>query len=387
MARAGATPPARRFRRYTAAVPRELLVRYPQLSPQSRILIARGALDRLGSRVRRATGARRVALVTDARVRRLYGRRAQASLEAAGIAVTTCLVPAGEAGKSARHLTRLWDAFAREGLSRRDAVVALGGGALSDVAGFAAASWLRGIPWVCVPTTVLAQVDASVGGKTGIDLRVGKNLAGAFHQPRAVIADPDTLATLPRRQVRAGLAEVVKMGMAVDAKLFRWVERQVVALRRGDPQALEEAVRRAVRAKVGVVARDEFEREGGPRTALNYGHTLGHAIEAAHGYRGILHGEAVAIGMRAAAALSERLAGLPARARLRHDALLDALGLPQRMPGTPFARLQRAMSRDKKAALGQVRWVLTPRMGHASVPRPIASRLVREIALQFGARA
>ncbi|HET9326535.1 MAG TPA: 3-dehydroquinate synthase [Candidatus Eisenbacteria bacterium] len=368
-------------------MPRELLVRYPPSPAHSRILIARGALDRLGFRTRRDTGARRAALVTDARVGRLYGARATASLEAAGISVSRIVVPNREAAKSARQLTRLWDRFAREGLSRRDAVVALGGGAVSDLAGFAAASWLRGVPWICVPTTLLAQVDASVGGKTGVNLTAGKNLAGAFHQPSLVVADVATLATLPARQIRAGLAEVAKMGMATDAALFRWVERHAAALRRGDPRALEGAVRRAVRAKVRVVRRDVFEREGGARTSLNYGHTLGHAIEAAVGYRGILHGEAVAIGMRAAALLSERLAGLPSRARQRQDALLDTLGLPRRMPPASLARLLRAMSRDKKGARGRVRWVLTPRMGHASVPRPIASRLVREIALRFGARA
>jgi len=325
--------------------------------------------------------------VTDARVRRLYGRRVEASLKAAGLDVVTHVVPAGEAGKAAGPLVRSWEAFASHGLLRRDAVVALGGGAVSDLAGFAAATWMRGVPWVCVPTTLLAQVDASVGGKTGIDLGIGKNLVGAFHHPAVVIADPDTLATLPRRQVRAGLAEVVKMGMATDAALFAWVERHAEELALGEPALLEEAVRRAVRAKLRVVRDDPWEREGGPRTALNYGHTLGHAIESALGYRGILHGEAVAIGMRAAAALSERVAGLPAGERARLDALLDALRLPRRMPSTSFTRLERAMTRDKKGARGRIRWVLTPRMGHASVPRPIASRLVREIALRFGARA
>jgi len=326
-------------------------------------------------------------LVSDARVGRLYGGRAAASLERAGCRVERVRVPAGERAKAVAPLARLWTQFARAGIHRRDAVVALGGGALSDLAGFAAATWMRGVPWVCVPTTLLAQVDASVGGKTGIDLGIGKNLVGAFHHPAVVIADPDTLATLPRRQVRAGLAEVVKMGMATDAALFAWVERHAEELALGEPALLEEAVRRAVRAKLRVVRDDPWEREGGPRTALNYGHTLGHAIESALGYRGILHGEAVAIGMRAAAALSERVAGLPAGERARLDALLDALRLPRRMPSTSFTRLERAMTRDKKGARGRIRWVLTPRMGHASVPRPIASRLVREIALRFGARA
>jgi 3-dehydroquinate synthase len=368
-------------------VSRDFLVRFPGRAPISRILVARRALDRLGSMTRRATGAARVVLITDARVARLYGTRATRSLQRAGLEVATLLVPSGEAAKSARQLSRLWEFFGRQGLGRRDAVVALGGGALSDLAGFAAATWLRGVPWVCAPTTLLAQVDASVGGKTAIDLAAGKNLAGAFHQPAAVVADPEALATLPARQLRAGLAEVVKIGMATDAALFLWLERHVERLRRFEPTLLEEAVRRAVRAKLRVVKADPYEREGGVRTALNYGHTLGHAIEAARAYRGVLHGEAVAIGMRAAGALAQRVAGLPLEDRARQDALLDALGLPRRMPPVPYERLRRAMDHDKKGAGGRARWVLTTRIGHASVPRPIASRLVREIAIRLGARA
>jgi 3-dehydroquinate synthase len=264
-------------------------------------------------------------------------------------------------------------------------LVALGGGVVGDLGGFAAATWLRGVTWVGVPTTLLAQVDSSVGGKTGVDLTAGKNLVGAFHQPVLVVADPDTLATLPARQLRAGLAEVVKMGMAVDAPLFRWTERHAEALRAGDPATLTAAVRAAVAVKARVVRRDQREREGGARAALNLGHTLGHAIETAQDYRGVLHGEAVAVGMRAAANLSVRLAGLPERDRLRLEDVLDRLGLPRRMPPTPAARLHAAMRLDKKRA-GRVRWVLTPRIGHASVPRPIDRRLVQAAMLEVGAR-
>jgi 3-dehydroquinate synthase len=368
-------------------VPRDLLVRFPGRAPLSRIHVARGALERLGPLARRATGAARAVVITDARVARLHGRRAFASLERAGIRPLRVIVPSGEAGKTPERLAAVWEGLVAARLGRDDAVVALGGGAVGDVAGFAAATFLRGIPWVCVPTTLLAQVDASVGGKTAVNLPAGKNLAGAFHQPALVLADPDVLATLPMRQLRAGLAEVVKMGFAIDASLFRWVEAHAEDLRRAEPRALEEAVRRAVVAKLRAVRRDPYEREGGKRTALNYGHTLGHAIEAARGFRGVLHGEAVALGMRAAAALSQELAGLAPEARARQDALLDRLGLPRRMPPTPWSRLLRAMEGDKKRAAGRVRWVLTTRMGHASVPRPIASRLVRGIAVRLGARA
>lgn len=357
----------------------DLLLRYRRPAATSRIRIARRGLDRLGRFVREVTDAQAVALVTDARVRRLYGARAARSLGRAGVRVVVVALPPGEGAKSPASLAPLWEAFARAGITRRDAVVALGGGVIGDLAGFAAATWLRGVAWVAAPTTLLAQVDASVGGKTAVDLAAGKNLAGAFHQPSGVLADPDVLATLPARQIRAGLAEVVKMGVAVDATLFRWCERNADALAAGSPRALEEAVRRSVRAKARVVLADEREREGGARTALNFGHTLGHALEAALGYRRLLHGEAVALGMRAAVELSVREAGFAARDAARVDALLDRLGLPRRWPAVPPARLQRALLVDKKRASSGVRWVLTPRLGHASVPRQISGRTVRAV--------
>jgi 3-dehydroquinate synthase len=261
-------------------------------------------------------------------------------------------------------------------------VVALGGGVVGDLAGFAAATWLRGVPWVAVPTTVLAQVDASVGGKTAIDLAAGKNLVGAFHQPAGVLVDSATLATLPPRQRRSGLAEVVKTGFAVDRALWDWLEARLDALTSGEPAALAGAVERSIRAKARVVIADEREREGGGRTALNFGHTLGHAIEASLGYRRLLHGEAVAIGMRAAAWLSVRVAGLAPESHVRLEAALDHLGLPARMPRVGVERLLKALRQDKKRANGEVRWVLTPRIGDASVPRAVESRLVRA-ALAF----
>ncbi len=367
-------------------MPTELRARFRAPLVPSRIRIRRGSLSALGPLARAATGARRVVVVSDPRVAALHGSRALASLRRAGLAAELVVIPRGERAKEPPQLARLWERFARAGLGRRDAVVALGGGVVGDLAGFAAATWLRGVPWVCAPTTLLAQVDSSVGGKTAVNLEAGKNLVGAFHQPALVVADPEVLATLPRRQLRAGLAEVVKMGMAVDGSLFLWTERHAARLLAGDARRLEEAVTRAVCAKLAVVRRDEREREGGPRTALNYGHTLGHAIEAACGYRRVLHGEAVAIGMRAAAALSVRVAGLAPSARARQDALLDSFGLPRRMPAVTLARLRRAMDQDKKRGGARVRWVLTPRVGHASVPRPIERHLVQAVLIQLGAR-
>jgi 3-dehydroquinate synthase len=373
---------------YTDAVALDLRLRYPRTAAVSRLRIERGGLARLGAFTRAAAGVRRVAVVSDARVAALYAGAVLRSLRRAGVSAELLIVPAGERSKSPERLARLWSELASLGLTRGDALVALGGGVVGDLAGFAAATFLRGLPWICVPTTLLAQVDSSVGGKTAVDLAAGKNLAGAFHQPAGVLVDPDTLATLAPRQRRAGLAEVVKAGMAVDAALFRWAERQVAELAAGTPRALAEGVERAVRAKARVVLADEREREGGGRTALNYGHTLAHALEAARAYRGLLHGEAVAIGMRAAAALSVELAGLSAAARARQDALLDRLGLPARMPrGTALAKLLEALRHDKKRGLEGPRWVLTTRVGHASVPRLISGRLVRSALLQAGAEA
>jgi 3-dehydroquinate synthase len=363
----------------------DLLIRTPARRSRSRIRIGRGSLAALGRLARRETGALRVAVVSDARVAALLGRVAFRSLARGGIAAEWVLVPRGERAKQPAQLARLWSRLAALGIGRRDAIVALGGGSVGDLAGFAAATWLRGVHWIGVPTTLLAQVDSSVGGKTGIDLAAGKNLAGAFHQPALVIADPDTLRTLPPRQRRAGLAEVVKIAFATDAGFFRRLERDAVRLRAGDPATTLAAIRAAVRAKARIVQADEREREGGVRTALNFGHTLGHAIEAALGYRGLLHGEAVAIGMRAAARLSVRVARLPARECARLEALLDRLGLPRTMPPLRMARLLAAMRHDKKRA-SVTRWVLTPRMGHASVPRPIDRRLIQAAMLEVGAR-
>jgi 3-dehydroquinate synthase len=365
-------------------MPRDLLIRYAARPRVSRIRIEPGGLARLGELSAVGGRARRALIVTDSRVASLYGQRAARSLRGAGLTPTFVLVPRGESAKRVRHLERLWRAFAAAGLERQDVVVALGGGVVGDLAGFAAATWLRGVAWIGVPTTVLAQVDSSVGGKTAIDLVAGKNLAGAFHQPTAVLIDPETLVTLPVRERRAGLAEVVKMGMAVDRSLFEWCEASLGDLAAGRIGALAEAVARSVRAKAAVVRRDE--RESGPRTALNFGHTAGHAIEAALGYGRVRHGEAVAIGMRVAASLSTRAAGLAPGARDRLLNALDALSLPREMPPLRLDALESAMRLDKKRGHGGVRWVLTPRVGHASLPRLMSGRLVRSALIEAGAR-
>jgi len=367
-------------------MPRDLTLRYPGHATHSRVCAERGGLARLGAFVKRTTDARDVVVVSDARVARLHGAAAMRGLTRGGVRAHLVVVPAGESSKSATRLLQLWRVFAAAGLARDGAVVALGGGVTLDLAGFAAATWLRGLPWVAVPTSVLAQVDASVGGKTAIDLPEGKNLAGAFHQPSGVLIDTATLATLPARQRRAGLAEVVKQGFACDAALFRWCERQAEALDAGEPDTLAEAVARAVRVKARIVTADEREREGGPRASLNFGHTTAHAIEHALDYRSLLHGEAVAIGLRVAADLSTRVVGLAPESRIRLETVLDLLRLPVRMPPVRVAALLAATRLDKKRARGAARWVLTPQMGAATVPRTLDVSLVRAAWIAAGAR-
>ena len=372
-------------RGYTAPVSR-LVLRYTGRGIHCVVDMRLGALAVLGSSVRRATGATRVVVVADPRADALYGDAARRSLRRAGIDAERILVPRGERSKRPAQLVRLWNAFAGLELERGDAIVALGGGVVGDLAGFAAATWMRGVPWVGVPTTVVAQVDSGIGGKTAIDLAAGKNLAGAFHHPAAVLVDPELLRSLRPREFRAGLAEVAKVGFATDASLFRALERNAPRIAAREPGVLLDTIRGAIRAKARVVTRDEREREGGVRAALNFGHTLGHALETAVGYRGLRHGEAIAIGMRVAARLSERVAGLEARDRARLDALLDAWELPGRIAALEASALERAMRHDKKRR-GRIRWVLTPRLGHASLPRLVSARIVRAALLEAGATA
>jgi 3-dehydroquinate synthase len=245
-------------------------------------------------------------------------------------------------------------------------VLALGGGVIGDLAGFSAACWMRGIDFMQMPTTLLAMVDSSVGGKTGVNLPAGKNLVGAFHQPRAVVADIDTLATLPAREYRAGLAEVVKAAAIGDAAFFQWLEDHAAALAARDASALLETITRAVQFKARVVERDETEQ--GERALLNFGHTFGHALETAGHYTALLHGEAVSIGMLLAARLSERLGMSGADERTRLENLLQTLGLPTGMPGDAnAAALLALMQLDKKNTAGHLRLILWRGIGHAQI--------------------
>jgi 3-dehydroquinate synthase len=311
--------------------------------------------------------ARRIAVVTNDIVGPLYAPRLQATWAAAGATpLLEIVLPDGERHKTLPTVSRILDTLVANRFARDDLVVALGGGVVGDMAGFAAACYQRGIGFVQMPTTLLAQVDSSVGGKTGVNHPGGKNLIGAFHQPRAVIADTATLATLPPRELRAGLAEVVKHALICDAAFFSWLEANADALLALDPAALAHAVHRCCTIKAGVVSRDE--RETGERALLNLGHTFGHAIEQVTGFGPWLHGEAVGVGLAMAAGMSQRAGWLPAADAARLDALLARLGLRTEARGAVTPQAARAaMQLDKKIQGGRVRLVLLKGIGQAFV--------------------
>ena len=352
------------------------------------ILVGEGLLARAGGRIAPVLPARRVAIVTDEAVAALHLPTLRAGLEEAGIAVAAEIaVPPGEASKDFSRLQSVLERLLAAGIDRWTTVIALGGGVVGDLAGFAAAVAMRGLPFVQVPTTLLAQVDSSVGGKTGVNLAAGKNLVGAFHQPRLVLADTDTLATLPPRELRAGYAEVAKHGL-LQGPLWDWCEAHGAAVVAGDRAAQAHAVLESCRLKAAVVAEDEREEsaEGG-RALLNLGHTFGHALEAECGYgSALLHGEGVAVGLGLAAALSARLGHcaqeLPGRV-MEH---LRACGLPARLADLPrrfsAAALLARMAKDKKARDGALRFVLLRRPGDAftasDVPREAVEALLRD---------
>jgi 3-dehydroquinate synthase len=314
------------------------------------------ALGRLGS----------ILLVTNPTVRALYGDVVVTALAAAGRAAPAVVeIPDGEQYKTVATLERIYDAALDAGVDRSSVVVALGGGVVGDVAGFAAATLLRGVRLVMVPTTLLAQVDSSVGGKTGVNRPQGKNLVGAFHQPSLVVADTKTLATLSDREYGAGLAEVVKYGVTLDEALFELLERRSGEILARDPELLAEIVARSARLKADVVERDE--REGGLRRILNFGHTVGHALEQVTGYTRYLHGEAVAIGMVAAAELSQRIGTCGEDVVPRLVRLLDRLGLQASLPGdVDLDAVARAVALDKKVERGRVAFIVLDGVGRCA---------------------
>ncbi|MGL6133706.1 MAG: 3-dehydroquinate synthase [Prochlorococcaceae cyanobacterium] len=342
------------------------------------VVIGAGCLARLGEQIgdRGFREGTKVLVVTNPLVHQHYGVTALTSLRQAGFEASELVVEAGEDRKTPATVARIHDAAFEHRLERGSLIVALGGGVVGDMAGFAAATWLRGIAVVQVPTTLLAMVDAAIGGKTGVNHPGGKNLIGAFHQPWLVLIDPTTLATLPAREFRAGMAEVIKYGVIGDAALFAELEAagDIGSMAAVGPALLQTLLERSAAAKARVVAADE--REGGLRAILNYGHTLGHVVETLCGYGTWLHGEAVAIGMVAAGeiALAKRL--WSAEEQRRQKALIAAAGLPQRWPSLDPAAVLCCLQADKKVKDGRVRFVLPTRIGAVEIRDDVDSERI-----------
>jgi len=356
------------------------------------VLVGPGLIDRAGELVGPLLPRRRAAVVTDETVARLHAERFAGALAAAGIETWTIVMPPGEQTKSFEGLADLSDRLLALGLDRGDRIVALGGGVVGDLAGFAAAIYKRGIDFIQVPTTLLAQVDSSVGGKTAIDTPRGKNLIGAFHQPRLVLADLDVLSTLDDRQMRAGYAEVIKYGLLGDFGFFEWLEANGPRVLARQAEQLERAVARSIEMKAEIVGADERETSGA-RALLNLGHTFGHALESETGYgEDLLHGEGVALGCALAFRFSARMGLCPGQDAERAGAAIGQAGLPVRMDqaaGAPFAadRLIGHMAQDKKAEGGRLTFILARGLGQAFVAKEVDASEVRQFLLEEGATA
>lgn len=344
------------------------------------ILIGTGLLAGLGQECARLKLGPRCAIITDTNVGKRFAKTAFNSLARAGFAPVLIVVPAGETAKRLPTVQTCYDRLAAHRLERKSFIVALGGGVVGDLAGFVAATYLRGIDFVQVPTTLLAQVDSSVGGKVGVNLKAGKNLVGAFYQPRLVLADLATLTTLPEREFRAGLAEVVKYGIIYDAKLFARLGRDLPRLLRREVKPLAEVIARCCAIKAEVVGQDETE--SGLRAILNFGHTIGHAIENISGYGKYLHGEAISIGQVAAAKLSP---GLPASEAERIKALFQRAGLPVtvRLNAAQRTKLFAAMRLDKKVSGGEIKFVLARKIGRVVWGQQVAEARIRQVLDQI----
>ena len=341
------------------------------------ISIGARLLPALGRHCAELKLGRRCAIISDANVARRFGRAADRSLRSSGFEPVTIVIPAGETAKSLTTVQRCYDKLAAHRLERKSFIVALGGGVVGDVAGFVAATYLRGVAVVQVPTTLLAQVDSSVGGKVGVNLAAGKNLVGAFHQPRRVLCDLDTLKTLPPREFRAGLAEVIKYGIIYDAALFARLERDLPKLLKLEPATVAAVVARCCEIKAEVVSQDETE--SGLRAILNFGHTIGHALEAISRYGKYLHGEAIAIGQVAAAELSAALIGLPQLDVDRITDLFRRASLPTsvELNGRQNRQLISAMRLDKKVSGGEINFVLARRIGEVILSQHVPEDLIR----------
>jgi 3-dehydroquinate synthase len=353
------------------------------------IFVGYGLLDKLGEKMKQAALSGTATIISDENVFTLYGSKVEGVLKESGFATNSFVVPPGEETKSIDCATKIYDFLVECRAERDDIIVALGGGMVGDLAGFVAATFLRGMPWVQVPTSLVAMVDASIGGKVGVNHLKGKNLIGAFHQPELVLADPQTLTTLPQRELTSGWAEVIKHSLILDKQYFEFLETNVNKLTKLEPELLTRAIARSAAIKAQVVSQDEKERTG-KRTILNYGHTIAHGLEAATQYKRFLHGEAVAIGMVGEAKLSQRLGLLPSTDVDRQQAMLQRFGLPTSLRAKrsnlklSLATITKAMELDKKMKGKAIRWVLLLEIGkaviHSDVPHEDVQAVLHELA-------
>jgi 3-dehydroquinate synthase len=330
------------------------------------VIVGPGVIDVAGKQVRRDGYEGKVVVVTQRAPKRFFGPRLTSSLRNAGLEPRFVLLPEGEKAKTWDRVSMLHDFFMGEGLDRWSPVIALGGGVVGDTAGFAAGTYMRGVPFYQVPTTLIAQVDSSVGGKAAVNHPRGKNVIGIFYQPKGVLIDTDTLATLPRRDLVAGLAEVIRYAAIADVRFYGWLERNLDGVLARDPARLTPMIRRCCALKAGLVEKDERDLTD-IRALLNYGHTVGHAIEAAAGYGKWRHGEAVAAGMAVAARLAGIMGVLGSRSVARQISLLKRAGLPVTLRGVSTVKVLNCLKLDKKFRQGRMRFVLTEALGHATV--------------------
>lgn len=342
------------------------------------ILIGRNVLSNIGDCVQSLGLSPRVAIVSNPTVYPLYGRAVADAFKKAGFDVLTVTIPDGEEYKDLLWVEHIFDELLKAKLDRSSSLIALGGGVIGDITGFAASTYMRGISYIQVPTTLLAQVDSSVGGKTGVNHKLGKNMIGTFWQPRLVWIDVETLKTLKKREFLAGLAEVIKYGVIWDEELFGFLETKKQEILNLDIDALKHVIKRSCEIKAEVVSRDE--RESGLRSVLNFGHTIGHAIETVTGYTRYLHGEAVAIGMCLEARLSSELNFLEKNKVFRIKALIDSYGLPSEMPSDIDIRyILSSMELDKKAVAGELRFILPETIGRVRIHRGVSEKIIRDL--------
>lgn len=341
------------------------------------IYIEPGCLGKVAAGLKKSKVGKRYAVISDSNVAKLYGGRLLEELAAAGLTAKMFVFAAGEENKTMATVTELASSLAQAGYDRHDAIIALGGGVTGDIAGFLASAYMRGIPFVQIPTTLLSQVDSSVGGKTGVDLPEGKNLVGAFYQPKAVYIDTDVLRTLDDQELLGGLAEVIKYGVIRDEHFFSFMETERKRILSLDPEVIVEMITRCCAIKAEVVAEDE--REGGLRKILNYGHTIGHAVEGASNYQ-LIHGLAVSIGMVAAARLSVLMGSLEESARDRLTNTLLSYGMPTEIPGDMDRDLiKRYLKTDKKAVSGKVQFVLPQKIGATCITDEVSEEMIDQV--------